>query len=271
MQRFATLEDLRDQDCTIEEIEEYEPHIALGSVIYAGIDYEAIVREAEKEADVIVWDGGNNDTSFYRADVTFTVVDPLRAGHELRYYPGNTALRVADAVVVNKVDSADAEDTLQVINNTLAVNPGATIIEGASPVIVDDPEVIRGKRVLVVEDGPTVTHGEMRYGAGTIAARKLGAAEIVDPRPFTVGSITATFRRYPGIGPLLPAMGYGEEQMMDLEETIDQVDCDAVIIGTPIDLRRLMYIHKPSTRVRYELQEIGAHSVELVLRDKGIL
>ncbi len=271
VQRFATLDDLKKHECTIEEIEEYEPHIARGGIIYAGVDYEAILREAEKEADVILWDGGNNDLSFYKADVTFTVVDPHRAGHELTYYPGNTSLRMADAVVVNKIDSADAKDILTVIQNSKAINPAAVIIEGASPLTVDDPSVIRGKRVLVVEDGPTLTHGEMKFGAGTVAAQKLGASEIVDPRPFTVASITATYEKYPGIGILLPAMGYGEQQMQDLEETINNVDCDSVVIGTPIDLGRILKINKPSTRVMYDLQEIGDNTLETVLKDKGIL
>ncbi|NOX65587.1 MAG: GTPase [Chlorobi bacterium] len=271
VQRFATIEDLKTQNCTIEEIEEYEPHIALGGIIYAGVDYEAIVREAEKEADVILWDGGNNDMSFYKADVTFTVVDPHRPGHELTYYPGNTCLRMADAVIVNKMESADGADILTVINNTKMVNPNATIIEGASPLTVDKPELITGKRVLVVEDGPTLTHGEMKYGAGTVASQKLGAAEIVDPRPYTVNSITATYEKYPNIGILLPAMGYGEAQVKDLEETINRVDCDSVVIGTPIDLGRILNINKPSTRVMYELQEIGANTLESVLKAKGII
>ncbi len=271
VQRYATLEDLKTHDCTIEEIEEYEPHIALGGVIYAGVDYEAILREAEKEADVILWDGGNNDTSFYKSDVTFTVVDPHRPGHELSYYPGNTSLRMADAVVVNKIDSADGDAILKVINNSKQVAPKAVIIEGASPLIVDKPEVIDGKRVLVVEDGPTLTHGEMKYGAGTVAAQKMGAAEIVDPRPYTVKSITDTYEKYPNIGILLPAMGYGDQQMKDLEETINRVDCDSVVIGTPIDLGRILKINKPSTRVMYELQEIGTNTLEKVLRNKGII
>ncbi len=207
----------------------------------------------------------------YKADVTFTVVDPHRPGHELSYYPGNTSLRMADAVVVNKIDSADAKDILTVINNVRMVNPTATIIEGASPLIVDKPELIMGKRVLVVEDGPTLTHGEMKYGAGTVAAQKLGAKEIVDPRPFTVKSITETYKKYPNIGVLLPAMGYGEDQMKDLEQTINNVDCDSVIIGTPIDLGRILKINKPSTRVMYELQEIGNNTVESVLKVKGII
>jgi predicted GTPase len=271
VQRFATLDDLKKHECTIEEIEEYEPHIALGGVIYAGVDYEAILREAEKEADVILWDGGNNDTSFYHADVTFTVADPHRPGHELYYYPGNTSLRMADAVVINKIDTADGQDILEVMENIKEVNPKATVIEAASPLFVDNPEIIRNKRVLVVEDGPTLTHGEMQYGAGTVAAEKLGAAEIVDPRPFTVKSITETYEKYPNIGILLPAMGYGEQQMKDLEETINKVDCDSVVIGTPIDLGRILKINKPSTRVKYELQEIGQNTVEKVLKEKGIL
>lgn len=271
VQRFATLEDLKTHDCTIEEIEEYEPHIALGGIIYAGVDYEAIVREAEKEADVILWDGGNNDMSFYKADVTFTVVDPHRPGHELTYYPGNTCLRMADAVVINKMESANGDDILTVMKNSKMVNPDAVIIEGASPLTVDKPELITGKRVLVVEDGPTLTHGEMKYGAGTVAAQKLGASEIVDPRPYTVNSITATYEKYPNIGILLPAMGYGEAQMKDLEDTINSVDCDSVVIGTPIDLGRILNINKPSTRVMYELQEIGANTLESVLKSKGIM
>jgi predicted GTPase len=271
VQRFAELEDLKKHDCTIEEIEEYEPHISRGGVIYAGVDYEAILREAEKEADIILWDGGNNDMSFYKADVTFTVVDPHRPGHELTYYPGNTTLRMADAVVINKIDSADGDDILTVLKNVKEVNPDATVIEAASPLTVDNPEIIRGKRVLVVEDGPTLTHGEMKYGAGTVAALKLGASEIVDPRPFTVNSITETYEKYPNIGILLPAMGYGEQQMKDLEDTINAVDCDSVIIGTPIDLGRILNINKPSTRVMYDLQEIGSNTLGTVLKAKGII
>ena len=271
VQRFATLDDLKKHECTIEEIEEYEPHIALGGVIYAGVDYQAILREAEKEADVILWDGGNNDFSFYKSDLTFTVVDPHRPGHELTYYPGNTSLRMADAVVVNKIDSADKENILIVLKNVKEVNPEAIIIEAASPLTVDDPSVVRGKRVLVVEDGPTLTHGGMKYGAGTVAAEKLGAAEIVDPRPFTVQSITDTYKKYPNIGILLPAMGYGEQQMKDLEETINRTDCDSVVVGTPIDLGRILKINKPSTRVKYELQEIGDITLETVLKEKGML
>jgi predicted GTPase len=271
VQRFATYADLKKHKCTIEEIEEYEPHIARGGIIYAGVDYEAILREAEKEADVILWDGGNNDFSFYKSDVTFTVADPHRPGHEMYYYPGNTSLRMADAVVINKIDSADSEDILDVIDNIQEVNPNATIIEGASPVTVEKPNLIRGKRVLVVEDGPTLTHGEMQYGAGTVAAQKLGAKEIVDPRPYTVKSITATFEKYPNIGVLLPAMGYGKAQMKDLETTINRTKCDAVVIGTPIDLGRYININKPKTRVKYDLQEIGAITLETVLKEKKII
>lgn len=271
VQRFATLEDLKKHECTIEEIEEYEPHVARGGVIYAGVDYEAILREAEKEADVILWDGGNNDMSFYNADVTFTVVDPHRPGHEMRYYPGNTCLRMADAVIINKMDSASKENIETVRTNIKAVNPKAIVIDANSPLTVDHPELINGKRVLVVEDGPTLTHGEMKYGAGTVAAERNNAKEIVDPRPFTVNSISDTFKKYPNIGVLLPAMGYGDEQIKDLEETINKTDCDSVIIGTPIDLGRILKINKPSTRVMYELEEIGTNTCESVLKAKGLL
>ena len=271
VQRFAKYSDLKKHKCTIEEIEEYEPHIERGGVIYAGIDYEAILREAEKEADVILWDGGNNDFSFYKADITFTVVDPHRPGHELYYYPGNTSLRMADAAIINKIDTANGDDVLEVIANVKLVNPDAIIIEGASPVTVDKPKVIRGKRVLVVEDGPTLTHGGMKYGAGTVAAYKLGAKEIVDPRPYTVKSITETFKKYPDIGTLLPAMGYGKAQMKDLETTINNTKCDSVVIGTPIDLARYIKINKPHTRVNYDLQEIGAITIKSVLKEKGII
>ena len=271
VQRFATYADLKKHKCTIEEIEEYEPHVARGGVIYSGVDYEAILREAEKEADVILWDGGNNDFSFYQADVTFTVVDPHRPGHELTYYPGNTSLRMADCAIINKIGTANAADIQTVIDNIKTVNPNATIIEAASPVTADKPNVIRGKKVLVVEDGPTLTHGEMKYGAGTIAAQKLGAKEIVDPRPYTVKSITATYQKYPNIGVLLPAMGYGTAQMKDLEKTINNTKCDSVVIGTPIDLSRYIKINKPYTRIKYDLQEIGDITVETVLREKKII
>jgi len=257
VQRFAELSDLDKHKCTIEEREEYEPHIVSGTVIYAGVDYEAILREAEKEADVILWDGGNNDLSFYKPDLHIVVVDPHRPGDELYYYPGEANLRMADVVVINKIDTAEPDNILEVRENIMEVNPNAMVIDGASPIFVDDYEQIRGKRVLVVEDGPTLTHGEMEYGAGVVAAEKFGAAELVDPRPFTVGTITETFDKYPEIGTLLPAMGYGDQQMKDLETTINKSDADLVIIGTPIDLRKIIKIDKPALRVYYELQEIG--------------
>ncbi|MBK7381350.1 MAG: GTPase [Ignavibacteriales bacterium] len=271
VQRFATYADLKKHKCTIEEIEEYEPHVASGGVIYAGVDYEAILREAEKEADIILWDGGNNDVSFYKADLTITVVDPHRPGHELTYYPGNTSLRMADVAVINKVVTAQPENILTVTNNIKTVNPKAVIIEGASPVTVDKPELITGKRVLVVEDGPTLTHGEMKYGAGVVAAQKLGAREIVDPRPFTVKSISATFQKYPNIGVLLPAMGYGAAQLKDLETTINNTKCDSVVIGTPIDLSRYIKMNKPFTRVKYDLQEIGSVTLKDILKKKKMI
>ncbi len=271
VQRFASLDDLKKYDCTIEEMEEYEPHIVMGSVIYAGVDYEAILREAEKEADVILWDGGNNDIPFYKSDVVFTVVDPHRAGHEMCYFPGNTSLRIADAAIINKIDSASPEKIKIVRDNIRNVNPKAKIIEAASPLFVDHPEYIEGKKVLVVEDGPTLTHGEMEYGAGMIAAWNYGASEIIDPRPFTVKSITDVYKKYPKIGKLLPAMGYGKQQIKDLEATINNTICDSVIIGTPIDLGRILKIDKPAVRVRYELQEIGGVTVKSILKDKGII
>jgi predicted GTPase len=271
VQRFATYADLKKHKCTIEEIEEYEPHVASGGVIYAGVDYEAILREAEKEADIILWDGGNNDVSFYKADLTITVVDPHRPGHELTYYPGNTSLRMADVAIINKVVTAQPENILTVTNNIKSVNPKAIIIEGASPVTVDKPELITGKRVLVVEDGPTLTHGEMKYGAGVVAAQKLGAKEIVDPRPFTVKSISATFQKYPNIGVLLPAMGYGAAQLKDLETTINNTKCDSVVIGTPIDLSRYIKMNKPFTRVKYDLQEIGSVTLKDILKKKKMI
>ena len=267
VQRFADIKDLVKYDCTIEEMEEYEPHIVCGNVLYAGVDYEAILREAEQEADVILWDGGNNDLSFYRPDYQITVVDPLRPGHEISYYPGEINLRLANCVVINKIDSADPEDVDEVRENIRMVNPSALVIDAASPLNVDKPELVAGARVLVVEDGPTLTHGEMAYGAGVIAAQKLGAAELVDPRPFTVGRISETFLKYPEIGPILPAMGYGEEQMSDLERTINDSDADVVIIGTPIDLRRIIDINKKSVRVTYDLQEIGRPTLEDALCD----
>jgi predicted GTPase len=271
VQRFASLADLKKHKCTIEEMEEYEPHIAMGGVIYSGVDYGAILAEAEKEADVIIWDGGNNDLPFYKSDLVFTVVDPLRAGHEMTYYPGNTALRIADVAIINKIGSAEPKNVNIVRDNIRSINPDAQIIEAASPIFVDNPDLIRGKRVLVVEDGPTLTHGEMAYGAGMLAAWTFGASEIIDPRKYTVKSITETYKKYPKIGVLLPAMGYGEKQIRDLEKTINQTDCDSVIIGTPIDLRRIIKINKPSTRVRYELQELGGLTIESVLKEKGII
>jgi predicted GTPase len=268
VQRFADLADLERHNCTIEEMEEYEPHVVRGNVIYAGVDYEAIVRAAEDDpngCDVIVWDGGNNDFSFYEADLGITVVDPHRPGHELSYYPGEVNLRTADVVVINKIDSADLAGIETVRENIAAVNQNAVVIDAASTLRMDDPELVRGKRVLVVEDGPTLTHGEMRIGAGTVAATKYGAAELVDPRPFTVGKLSETFEIYPNIGPLLPAMGYGAEQLADLEATINGSDADAVVIGTPIDLNRIINIDKPNTRVYYDLQEIGSPTLVDVL------
>jgi predicted GTPase len=266
-QRFADLSDLDKHKCTIEEREEYEPHINRGVVVYAGVDYEQIIREAEKEADVILWDGGNNDMSFYRTDLQITVVDPHRPGHELEYYPGQVNLLRADVIVINKIDSADPEGVVEVRRNIQAYNPSAIVIDAASPLEVDKPELIRGKRVLVVEDGPTLTHGEMTYGAGVVAAEKYGAIELVDPRPYTVKSITRTFEKYPEIGVLLPAMGYGDQQIKDLETTINKVKCDAVVVATPIDLTRILKIKHPNTRVYYNLQEIGTPTVKSVLED----
>jgi len=266
-QRFASYEDLDRYKCTIEEREEYEPHLDRGVVVYAGVDYEKILREAEQEADVILWDGGNNDLPFYKPDLHIVVADPHRAGHELAYHPGEANLRLADAVVINKIDTADLENVATVRENVRATNPGAVIIEAASPIFVEDPAAIRGKRVLVVEDGPTLTHGGMAYGAGIVAARRFGAAEIVDPRPYAVGSIVATFEKYPQTGPLLPAMGYDERQIEELEETINATPCDIVIVATPIDLRRVVEIRRPTQRVRYELQEIGQPTLEEVLAE----
>jgi predicted GTPase len=262
VQRFATIEDLHKHKCTIEEMEEYEPHIAMGSIIYAGVDYEAIVREAEKEADIIIWDGGNNDMSFYKSDLSIVVVDPLRPGHEISYYPGEVNLRLADVVVVNKVDSAYPEDVDEVLQNIRTYNPKAKIVLAASALMVDNPELILGKNVLAIEDGPTLTHGEMTIGAGVVAAQRFGAASLVDPRPWTVGKIAETYEKYPYIGTLLPAMGYGEQQMKDLEKTINAVECDSVVIGTPINLARFIKIDKPATRVYYELSEIGKPDVK---------
>jgi predicted GTPase len=257
MQRFATLADMRRQRCTIEEMEEYEPHIVNGTVVYAGVDYAEILQAAASDADVIVWDGGNNDLPFYRPSLHVVVADPLRLGNELTYHPGEANLRMADIVVINKVDTADLAATEQLRGHVRAANPDARIVEAASPVTAERPELVAGRAVLVVEDGPTLTHGEMRFGAGTVLARKFGAATIVDPRPFAVGSIADTYRRYPAIGAVLPAMGYGDEQVRELEATIARVPCDVVVIGTPIDLSRLVKIRQPVVRARYELQEIG--------------
>lgn len=268
VQRFAELADLEKHNCTVEEMEEYEPHVSRGNVIYAGVDYEAILRAAEKDprgCDVILWDGGNNDFSFYKPDLQVTIVDPLRAGHELSFWPGAVTLRLADVVVINKVDSADPEGLATVRTNIAAVNPNAVVIDAASPIDVDDPSVIKGKRVLVVEDGPTLTHGHMKIGAGVVAAQRFGAAELVDPRPFITGRLVETFKTYPDIGILLPAMGYGAEMLKDLEATINRTDCDAVVVGTPIDLSRIIKINKPTTRVYYNLQEIGRPDLAGVL------
>jgi predicted GTPase len=259
VQRFAELADLEKHDCTIEEMEEYEPHIVRGNVIYAGVDYEAILRAAEQDpagCDVIIWDGGNNDFSFFKPDLLITVADPHRPGHELRYFPGEINVRMADVVVINKVDSAPPEGVAAVRSNVTALNPNAVIVEAASTVRIDDPEMVRGKRVLVIEDGPTLTHGEMKIGAGVVAAQRNGAAELVDPRPFLVGRLRETFEIYPNIGTILPAMGYGEVQLRDLEATINATDCDAVVIATPIDLNRIVDIKKPNTRVFYDLEEV---------------
>ncbi|MFO7754647.1 MAG: cyclic 2,3-diphosphoglycerate synthase [Bacteroidales bacterium] len=270
VQRFAEVSDLEKHKCTIEEMEEYEPHVVRGNVIYAGVDYEAILREAEKDpkgCDVILWDGGNNDFPFYKSDLTITVVDPHRAGHELRYYPGEVTLRLADVVVINKMDSSAPGDINTVRESIQKVASDAVVVDAASPIKVDDPSVIKGKKVLVIEDGPTLTHGEMKIGAGTVAAQKFGAASLVDPRPFVVGKLSETFEIYPNIGTLLPAMGYGDQQLKDLEATINNTDCDSVIIGTPIDLNRIINIKKPNTRVYYDLQEIGYPDLTGVIED----
>jgi len=268
VQRFAELSDLDKHDCTIEEREEYEPHIVNDVIVYAGVDYEAILRQAEQEADIILWDGGNNDLPFYVPDFQIVVADPHRPGHETAYHPGEANARTADAFVINKVDTADSQHVIALHESLHALAPEAVILEAASPIFVDDPDQIRGKRVLVVEDGPTLTHGEMAYGAGWVAARRFGAAEIVDPRPYAVGSIQTTYEHYPTTGDVLPAMGYGDEQMAELEKTINNADVDMVIIGTPIDLGRLLDINKPSQRVRYELQVIGQPTLKDLLSDR---
>lgn len=268
VQRFATYADLDKHECTIEEREEYEPHLDNGVIVYAGVDYEAILRQAEQEVDVVLWDGGNNDFSFYVSDLAIVVADPHRPGHESAYHPGETNVRLADVFVINKVDTALPENVISVRENIRRLNPNAVIIEAASPLFVNEPDAIQGKRVLVIEDGPTLTHGEMTYGAGWVAARRFGAAEIVDPRPFAVGSIQATYRKYPSTGPILPAMGYGDEMVHDLEKTINNSDVDLVISATPIDLTRIIKIKKPMQRVRYELQEIGQPTLLDLLKKK---
>ncbi|MDR0365171.1 MAG: cyclic 2,3-diphosphoglycerate synthase [Bacteroidales bacterium] len=271
VQRFATVEDLKKHECTIEEMEEYEPHVVTKrNVIYSGVDYEAILREAEKDpdgCDIILWDGGNNDFPFYAPDLMVGVVDPLRPGAEVSYYPGEVVARMADVICINKIDSASLENINIVRQNIAKINPKATVIDAASYLTVDKPELITGKKVLVIEDGPTLTHGEMKIGAGTVAALKYGAAELVDPRPYTVGKLSETFKIYPNIGILLPAMGYGEQQVKDLETTIANTPCDAVVIGTPIDLNRIVKIKQPTVKVGYELQEIGYPNFEGILKD----
>jgi predicted GTPase len=268
VERFATYADLDTYECTIEEREEYEPHIDNHVIVYAGVDYEKILRQAEAEVDIVLWDGGNNDFPFYVSDLKIVVADPHRPGHELRYHPGEVNARDADVLVINKVDTADPQAVAQVRENLRQLNPGATVVEAASPLFVEDPAAIAGRRVLVVEDGPTLTHGEMAYGAGFLAARRFGAKEIVDPRPFAVRSIAATYEKYPKTGPILPAMGYGEAQIRDLEETIDRADVDLVVVGTPIDLTRVLKLKKPYQRVRYELQELTKPTLEDILKDK---
>ncbi len=267
VQRFASYEDLDKHECTIEEREEYEPYIDMGGVVYAGVDYEAILREAEKEADVIIWDGGNNDFPFYKPDLWIVVADPHRPGHEMKYHPGETNFRAADVIIINKMDTANRDDIQEIYNSIEKANPNAIVIEAASPLFVDKPELIKGKKVLVVEDGPTLTHGGMRYGAGYVAAKKFGAKEIIDPRPYAVGSIVDTYKKYTHLHVILPAMGYGEKQMKELEETINNADADVVVSGTPIDLNRVVKVNKPIVRVRYELDEIGKPDLEDILND----
>lgn len=268
VQRFASYDDLDAHNCTIEEREEYEPHLDRGVIVYAGVDYEAILRLAEEEADVVVWDGGNNDIPFYAPDLWITVTDPHRAGHEIAYYPGESNFRAADVIVINKMDTADYKGVREIYDHVNALNPDAVVVEAASPLFVDHPETIRGKRVLVIEDGPTLTHGEMAYGAGFVAAQRFGASEVIDPRPYAVDSIAATYEKYPTTGQVLPAMGYGDAQIKDLERTIHDTPCDLVIIGTPIDLTRLLEIDHPMQRVRYELQVIGRPSLDEILAER---
>jgi len=268
VQRFASYSDLDKYECTIEEREEYEPHLDNGVIVYAGVDYEAILRQAEQEADIVLWDGGNNDFSFYQTDMAIVVVDPHRPGHESTYHPGETNIRLADVFVINKIDTADPQNVIAVRQNITTINPRAVVVEAASPLFVADPAAIHGKRVLVIEDGPTLTHGGMAYGAGWVAARRFGAREIVDPRPYAVGSIMETYRKYPSTGAILPAMGYGVEMVKDLETTINNAEVDMVLSATPIDLTRIIQVNKPMQRVRYELQEIGKPSLDDLLREK---
>ena len=267
-QRYENYADLDRYHCTIEEREEYEPHLDRGNILYAGVDYQEILTRAEKDVDIIVWDGGNNDLPFYKPDLHIVVTDPHRAGHEMTYYPGEANLRMADVAVINKIDTAYPDKINLLRENIYKLAPNAVVVDAASPLTIDHPELIRGKKVLVVEDGPTLTHGEMKYGAGVVAAQKYGAKEIIDPRPYAIGTIKDTYTKYPGIGTLLPAMGYGKKQIQELEDTINAVDCDIVIIGTPIDLSRIIKINKKSIRVKYELQEIGKPNLEEVLSQK---
>ena len=268
VQRFASYEDLAAQDCTIEEREEFEPHLNLGVLVFAGVDYERILRQAEKEVDIILWDGGNNDLPFIRSDLHIVVVDPHRPGHEKKYHPGEANVIAADVIVVNKVDTASPEAVMTVRQNVAELNPRAVVVEAASPIYVDDPEAVRGKRVLAIEDGPTLTHGEMAYGAAWVAARRFGAAEVIDPRPYAVGTIAQIYQKYPTTGNVLPAMGYGEAQILELETTINRADADLVLIGTPVDLGRLLKLNKPAQRVRYELQEIGKPTLTELLEQR---
>jgi predicted GTPase len=271
VQEFRTVEDLDRHHCTIEEREEYEPHLEMGSTVYAGIDYERILRRAEQDHEVIVWDGGNNDIPFYRPDLHIVVVDPLRPGHELRYHPGETNVRMADVVVINKIDTAPPEQVTAARERVLAVNPSAIIVEAASPITLSDGLPLAGRRVLVVEDGPTLTHGEMSFGAGVVVARQQGATELIDPRPYAVGTIAQTFARYPHMGPLLPAMGYGAAQIRELEATINSSPAEDLVVATPIDLTRLVHVRMPAVRATYRLLELGEQTLEQALRRKGIL
>jgi predicted GTPase len=267
-QRFADYDDLDEYQCTIEEREEYEPHLDRGVVVFAGVDCEKILRMAEQEVDIVLWDGGNNDLSFYKSDFHIVVADPHRPGHESTYHPGEANVRMADVIVINKVDTANGDSVIAVRNALRELNPNAVVVEAASPLAVDDPAAIKGRKVLVIEDGPTLTHGEMAYGAAWVAARRFGAAEIIDPRPYAVGSISATYKKYPTTGNVLPAMGYGDAQIRELEQTINNTPADLVLIGTPIDLRRVLKLSKPAQRVRYELQEIGQPTLADLLKDK---